>query len=213
MPEKFTKPANKFLFFNLGTDRLDDRSETAPFTSDPNFRRAFGYLFNTNVYHELNSISTANAVSTFEPAGMYSDASGNDLVDYMTDTTFTNKGTDELGTSEQLEYFDYEARMNALEGVDLATEDPTQNEDLADYYFQIFLDDMEQLNVEVPKVITLKYLTSVGPNDPFIKTIQQQISVHEFPEGHRIELEIYQVSSGSFFGEYYAGNYDLASIQ
>ncbi len=214
LPEKFTKPANKFMFFNLGTDRLKTRSETAKFTSDPNFRRAFTYAFDTNVYHELNSTDTAYAVSTFEPAGMYTDASGNDLVDYMTDTTFTNQGNDVLGSDEQLEYFDYNARKEAVvNGVDLSSDDPTKSYELADYYFQVFLDDMSELGVDVPKTITLKYLTSVGPNDPFIKTIQQQISTHKFLGEYTIELEIEQVAAGTFFGYYYAGDYDLASIQ
>ncbi len=226
LKEKFTKPATKYMFFNLGSDRWNKSEEVAThaqYTSDPNFRRAFGYAFNTNVYHQFNSTDTAAAVSTFEPMGMYTDGSGTDFVNYMTDTNFTNKGIVELSLEdEQLEYFTTEDRTQLVsEPLDFNDEtliDPTQNYELADYYFELFLEDMEKLGVELPKdkVFHLKYLTSVGGNDPFIKTIQQTVNTHEFPGGYYIKVEgfdIYQVSSAEFWPAYYGADYDLASIQ
>ncbi len=222
-PDKFTKPATKFMFFNLGLDRLEYGDDlvknNAKYTSDPNFRRAFTYAFNANTYHELNSTNTANAVSTFEPLGFY-DAFNRDFVDHMSDTTYTTQAYDSAdvdATSEQLEYFDSEARIEARQnGIDFSDEDlvdPTQNYQVADYYFQEFLNDMEKLGVDVEETITLKYLTSVGANDPFIKAIQQDIETHVFPGGHKIKVQIEQVNSGVFFPAYYGADYDLASIQ
>lgn len=234
LPDKFTKPAIKYVFFNMGTDRLqytgkDSPAENARYTSDPNFRRAIMYLFDTNVYHQLNNINTAYAVSTFEPAGMYMDASGgNDLVTYMTDVSTTSKATEDPSTeatSEQLEFYGAAERKEALNGVDFeADPDPTYSEEMADYYFQIFLNDMKELGVDNighkqgdTNVITLTYLTSVGETDPFYKTMQQTISTHTFTgdDGQKYRVDFYAdvVNSGVFFQEMYAADYDMTTIQ
>ncbi len=231
LPEKFTKPSTKYMFFNLGTDRLayDAPSKNAPYTSDPNFRRAVTYLYDTNTYLQLNSVNTANPISTFEPVGMYTDASGNDLVTYMTDVNFTNQGMGVEGStteSEQLEYYSYQDRVDRLsEPVDFSTAvDPTTNVELADYYFGIFLNDMKELGITQigekngsDQVITLNFLTSVGASDPFIKAWDQNVAPHKFTDadtGQTYRVEVYPqvVDTTIFFDEFYGANYDLSSI-
>ncbi len=221
LPSKLTKPSTKYMYFNLGTDRQDDIiskqvRDNAKYTSDPNFRRAFWYLFDANTYHQLNSINTSNPVTTFENPGMYVDSNGNDFVTYMTDVTYVNKGMDSDTTSvssQQLEYYTYQDRIDATHGVDLEAETPTRSEELADYYFNIFIEDMNTLGVELPedKVFKLKYLTQVGSMDPYIKTIQQDISSHTFDGGYKIELQIETVPSGSYNADAKAGDYDLTA--
>ncbi len=226
LKDKLTKPANKFMFFNLGLDRLnpkdintkDSVTYNAKFTSDPNFRRAIKYSMNINAYHQLNSTPTANPVSTFEPLGMYT-IDGRDFVDYLSDVQYGNKGTDNTSVdSVQLEYYNEAARRDAAsKGVDLNAQDPNQNRDLANYYFGQFLDDMDQLGVTVPDTITLNFLTSVGANDPFVKMFQQQLGKdHPFEvNGRTIVVDVYPqvVDPALFFGSYYDGDYDLSNIQ
>ncbi len=232
LKDKFTKPANKFLFFNLGADRIATdggaRREHAQWTSDPNFRRAITYAFNTNDYHEFSSTPTANPVSSFQPVGMYTDASGTDFANYMTDINFKNKGTEDTGyvdtdtdgneiagkDSESLEYYTLQDRQDVLSNpIDFETAiDPTQHYELADYYFNIFLDDMKQLNVTVPPTMELDFLTSIGANDPFAKAFQATVEQHDF-SGHKIKLVIDQVPTGVFFQNYYGADYDIATIQ
>lgn len=228
LPDKFTKPANKYLLFNLGTDRLEHPTPAshAVYTSDPNFRRAFSYMFDANVYHQFNSTYTARAVSTFEPLGMYK-LDNKDFVDYMTETTYTNLATSEIDTvdEQQLEYYTVKDREEALNGTketfnDVIEEgDPNYNPDLADYYFQIFLDDMEELGVDLEskfpsKELQLNFLTSIGENDPFVKTIQQTMgNNHIFPGGWKITVYPNKVDSTEFFKTLYAADYDVSSIQ
>ncbi len=221
LPSKLTKPSTKYMYFNLGSDRQDKNisdtvKDNAKYTSDPNFRRAFWYLFDANVYHQLNSINTSNPVTTFENPGMYVDSNGNDFVTYMTDVTYVNKGMESDTTdvsSQQLEYYTYQDRIDATNGVDLGLDTPTRSESLADYYFDIFINDMNTLGVKLPedKTFRLKYLTQVGSMDPYIKTLQQVTTSHIFNGGYKIEIEIDTVTSGTYTAEAKAGDYDLTA--
>ncbi len=230
MKDKFTKPATKYMFWNLGRDRftLDSNvAEHAKYTSDPNFRRAVKYRFNTNAYHSFNGLNSATASSLFTPLGIYSDSYGNDFVNYATDTTLTTQGTEALGIDpEQLEYYASEDRekvvFNPLTNEELNEKSPTYNEKLSDYYFTIFIEDMKKLGVELPKnnEFSLKYLTSTGASDPFVKELQQDAnefhtlnSDGSIKDTYTLSIEVDTVTSGAFWDEYYAHDWDLASIQ
>ncbi len=224
--DKFTKPSIKYMFFNMGTDRLkwDDTAHNAKYTSDPNFRRAITYLFDANAFHEYQSLDTVNAVSSWEPLGMYQDSNGTDFVDYLKATSFKNKGHADSTTpdSEQMEYFgEAERRETVAHPIDFSDPnltDPTRSVELSKYYFNIFMEDMHELGVDVDEVIDLTFLTSAGANDPYVKTMQQVLEGVEYDDPYssrkiKVKVTPKTVPSSQFFPNYYEGHYDLANIQ
>ncbi len=223
--DKLSKPSIKFMFFNLGTDRLkyEGPRHNAKYTSDPNFRRSLSYLFDANAFHEYQSLDTVYGVSSWEPLGMYRDPNGVDFTDYLQATEFTNKGHDEgidTPDSEQMEYFGEKERNEAVKNKSgLSKPDPTRNIELSRYYFDIFMKDMNELGVKVDDVIDLTFLTSAGANDPYVKTMQQVLGKIEFDDpfnsSRKIKVKITPkvVPTSQFFPAFYAADYDLSNIQ
>ncbi len=224
--DKLTKPSIKYMFFNMGTDRLkwEDTAHNAKYTSDPNFRRAITYLFDANAFHEYQSLNTVNAVSSWEPLGMYQDSNGTDFVDYLKATSFKNQGHADSSTpeSEQMEYFGEKERRDAVSNpIDFSDpnlKDPTRSVELSKYYFNVFMEDMHELGVSVDDVIDLTFLTSAGANDPYVKTMQQVLEGVEYDDPYssrkiKVKVTPRTVPSTQFFPNYYEGHYDLANIQ
>ncbi len=208
---KFISPQTKYIFFNLGTN---NSTESAKFIKDPNFRRAIYYAFDKTIYHTLAGFYTTQPTSVFSPANLYSDAptGSGDFINYATDVTYTNKGseTEEL----KLETYDLANRTEALSNPSIVDKvDPNQNIELANYYWNVFLDDMNQLGVNIPETIELRYLTSAGDKDPLLKTLQQCLQNEELDFFNKVKIIPMTTTSADFWTQYYQGTtYDISSL-
>ncbi len=221
---KTVAPRTKYTFWNF-TD--DSGTDAITFYRDPNFRRAVGYMFNPNVYHKLSGLDSAPAVNMFTPMGFLADESGNDLVDYGQATTISNQASNDAnigGENERLEYYGSadraDAVMNPLTDEELsATEGTRVNEAYANYYFTIFVDDMNQIFGEGKwatkdmgwedndgvKTLKIIYLAKTD-TDAYLKALQSSLNGFVF-EPYKMN-EDGTVNTNEKSGEKYALNFE-----
>ena len=210
----FTPPTSRYLFFNL---HKDNKTDSAIFTKDPNFRRAIYYSVDRTKYHTLAGYDRTLATSIFTPSRMYSDSDG-DFVDFATQVGYSNNASVDSGSTDPipLETWTLKDREEVLKnGIDPAKDyDPNTNVDYANYYWEVFLNDMNQLGVDVPQTIDLIYLTSNGDKDPILKTLQENLNDPDLVFASRINIIPKTQTSSAFWNSYYAADgYDLASIK
>ncbi len=209
----FTPPTSRYLFFNL---HKDNKTDAAIFTKDPNFRRAIFYSIDRTKYHTLAGYDRTLATSIFTPSRMYSDEDG-DFVDFATEVSYSNQATVANGDDPiALETWTLDDRSEVLKnGMTSEKEyDPNTNIDYANYYWNEFLNDMQQLGVSVPQTIDLIYLTSNGDKDPILKTLQENLNDPDLDFASRINIIPKTQTASAFWNSYYAADgYDISSIK
>lgn len=209
--DKFTPPSTKYAMFNLSKNRT---TEAAKFLNDPNLRRAISSLFDRNAYHRFSGLENTQPTSIFTPLNMYKDTEGKDFVDFANETTFEDKYNNSQGDPTKLEAISEKQRFDIMKDPTL---DPSIDENFsvekANYYWDIFINDMKELDIDVPSVINITFLTTSGSSDPFIKTLQEGLSKDGVKFSNRLNIVIRQETAASFWATFTPGiNYDLGSI-
>ncbi len=210
----FTPPTTRYLFFNM---HRENQTDASIFLKDPNFRRALFYSIDRTKYHTLAGYERTLATSIFTPSRMYSDDDG-DFIDFATQVSYVNDASLASDPSDtiSLETWNLEDRTDVLKnGITSEKDyDPNTNTDYANYYWNLFLDDMEQLGVSVPQTIDLIYLTNNGDKDPILKTLQENLNDSNLVFASRINIVPRTQTSAAFWNSYYAADgYDLSSIK
>lgn len=217
---KFSKPNTGYMNFNLGSDCS---TNAAKYTKDPNFRRFIYHIFDTGKYHNAAGYSNTQPTSLYTAQGMYVNGETSmDFVDYAEDTTIVSGDKDALNDdyfkNQQLEYYGVDDRVMGLEDPDKNIgDDLNYNLEAANYYWNAFLDDMDQLGQDV-STITLKYLTIGSAVDPYNSTLNQGIDDFKNAgylinsDGEDVEISISPVlaTSSNFWSLYYGDDYDLS---
>ncbi len=215
---KTVSPRSQYMFWNFrtnkGSDGIDGGKGTTTatqFYKDPNFRRAVGNMYNPNVFHKLSGVDSAQAVNMFTPMGFLKDAANNDLVDYGKNTLLETSASQALGIEgERIEYYGVDERLeaikNPLNDEQLSSTVLTRyNEEISNYYFSVFVDDMEQILGSEwdetwekgpdgnSKELDIKVLVKPGVEDSYLKSLQASFGVRE--DGNRFGFKPYELDA------------------
>ncbi len=205
--KSLTSPSTTFIVFNLNKT---NSSNASLYYRDPNFRRAFFYAFNQNDYYNFQGINNLLGTTTFSPTRTFS-YDNQDLIDYACDINYQHKN---ISQKESLEYYSLESRKNKLKENQLS-KDPSVNIKLANYYWEIFLSDMEQLGLPLPskeKPLNLTFATKDGQSDYIYHSLVHSLSNPALNFSQEVTFTLDVDPTASYWNKYHnTDDWDLTS--
>lgn len=221
IPDASSAPEAKYLAFNLQDDTDGYEKDIAKFYKNKNFRKAIYFAYDRTIALNLEGKNQS------APTGMYS-ARGLDLYDIQGSEEYK----DYIDIAKDFEYIAHEdsvetTKLNFYNSNDrdemlkrsseeinnssnsneswYRGEDPRRNIDIARRYFSDFKSDMNELNIAVPSVIELPYVTEHGPQDWVSKAFTE--SIQEAFNGE-VKMKIEYITEANRKPRVRTGQYD-----
>lgn len=213
------RPTFSSALFNLDAD---NQRSSAKYYKNPNFRKAIYYAMDRAEYLKLASIERGVPSSLLVPTNFGQFGSlGNEqtIVDWAYDTKLYKNTEQEAYLGNYNEKARQEillTEQSAMDGVPYergkteATNwtDPKKDVNLANYYYDKFLEDMSNIGISVPSKITLEYITSKGDSDTLVQALRTSLENANLP----IEIKIDTILPGTEIAKFIAGDFDLFSL-
>lgn len=216
-------PTTRYMLFNLAPN---NERPSAKYYKNENFRKALFYAFDRSIWSAISGNERAVPTTTITPSNFssFKDITNDETERTIVDYTYNAK-IDINQKEKYLNAFDEEARLKILnteqkdldkmnyergttEGESTNSSDPSTDLELSQYFWDLFLLDMEAINVSIPDGgIELEYLTENGDSDTVIQALRQSLAKTDIPVTIKIETIV-----GSSVPAWRAGNYDMIEI-